>query len=402
MKLLVFAHIPPPHHGQSYMVKLMLDGFGGDVRRYRNRSPLADRLGIECYHVNARFSKTLEDVGTFQGTKLFLILFYCFQAIWYRFRYGVENFYYVPAPGKRVAVYRDWLVMFLCRPFFKRVILHWQAAGLAKWLETSVQIRARAATYRLFRPVDLSIVLSRYNVADAEKLLSRNINCVSNCSPDPCPNYESIIRPHRHNQLQSRRELLSATGTSPGKTVNVLFLAHCSAEKGLFAALHAVVIANRKLLARGARLNLKLLVAGSFVNEKERQHFDDLRRNPDYDHAVEFLGFIGEADKQRVLHDAGLMCFPTCYLGENQPVSIIESMAFGLPVVATRWRSLPEMFPAGYPGLVTTQDPEEIADNLIAMLNWDGSEELRKHYLAHFTLEKYQAGLAAAFHALER
>ncbi len=24
MKLLVFAHTPPPHHGQSYMVQLML------------------------------------------------------------------------------------------------------------------------------------------------------------------------------------------------------------------------------------------------------------------------------------------------------------------------------------------------------------------------------------------
>ena len=33
MKLLVFAHTPPPHHGQSYMVQLMLDGFGGDARR---------------------------------------------------------------------------------------------------------------------------------------------------------------------------------------------------------------------------------------------------------------------------------------------------------------------------------------------------------------------------------
>ncbi len=25
MKLLVFAHTPPPHHGQSYMVQLMLN-----------------------------------------------------------------------------------------------------------------------------------------------------------------------------------------------------------------------------------------------------------------------------------------------------------------------------------------------------------------------------------------
>ena len=29
MKLLVFAHTPPPHHGQSYMVQLLLAGFGG-------------------------------------------------------------------------------------------------------------------------------------------------------------------------------------------------------------------------------------------------------------------------------------------------------------------------------------------------------------------------------------
>ena len=38
MKLLVFAHVPPPHHGQSYMVQLMLNGFGGDCRKSRNRS----------------------------------------------------------------------------------------------------------------------------------------------------------------------------------------------------------------------------------------------------------------------------------------------------------------------------------------------------------------------------
>ena len=99
MKLLVFAHTPPPHHGQSYMVKLMLDGFGGDCRQPKPDSP--NPFGIECYHVNARFSKNLEDVGEFQGTKIFLILFYCLQAVWIRFRYGVENFYYVPAPGAK-------------------------------------------------------------------------------------------------------------------------------------------------------------------------------------------------------------------------------------------------------------------------------------------------------------
>ena len=142
--------------------------------------------------MDARFSKSLEDIGELQIGKFLLILYYCLQAIWCRFRYGVTNFYYVPAPGKSVALYRDWLVLFLCRPFFKEIILHWHAAGLAKWLETSVQIRTRAVTYHAFKQAGLSIVISNYNVADAEKLLPRRIRVVSNGIPDPCPDFEEI------------------------------------------------------------------------------------------------------------------------------------------------------------------------------------------------------------------
>src|SRR6266850_5891793 len=171
MKLLIFAHVPPPHHGQSYMVQLMLTGFGGDHRKRKHKSvpesPAGAEFGIECYHVNTRLSKRLEDIGEFHGSKLLLLLAYCLEAVWCRFRYGVDNFYYIPAPGKSSAVYRDWLALFICRPFFKRTILHWHAAGLAKWLETAVQIRSRSITYYCAKNVDLSIVLSNYNIADA-------------------------------------------------------------------------------------------------------------------------------------------------------------------------------------------------------------------------------------------
>jgi len=93
MKLLVFAHVPPPHHGQSYMVQLMLNGFGGDCRKSRNRSGTRNSHGIDCYHVDARFSRSLSDIGELQIGKVPLILFYCLQAIWCRFRYGVTSFY---------------------------------------------------------------------------------------------------------------------------------------------------------------------------------------------------------------------------------------------------------------------------------------------------------------------
>src|SRR6266576_406635 len=209
MKLLVFAHTPPPHHGQSYMVQLMLAGFGGDQRKGNKDSNHVDHMagisakesglhGVECYHVDARLSQKLEDIGDFRVGKFLLLLGYCLQAIWCRARYGVTNFYYIPAPGKRSALYRDWVVMMICRCFFKRVILHWHAAGLAKWLETVMQMRSRSVTYHFMKQVDLSIVLSRYDRADAEKLVSREIKVVSNGIPDPCADFMQEVLPRRH------------------------------------------------------------------------------------------------------------------------------------------------------------------------------------------------------------
>jgi glycosyltransferase involved in cell wall biosynthesis len=399
MKLLVFAHTPPPHHGQSYMVQLMLAGFGGDARRRNADSPPA--LGIECYHVNARFSRSLEDVGEFQGVKILLIFWFCLQAVWLRFRHGVKNFYYVPAPGKRVALYRDWLVMLLCRPFFKHMILHWHAAGLAKWLETSTTIGSRATTYRLFRPVELSIVLSRYNFADAEKLLSHRIRVVNNGIPDPCPDFENSILPRRLENFAARKKIFAGEIPAAPLTVQVLFLAHCTREKGIFAAAEAVLRANRELAARQLPVQLKLVTAGNFVTENEKSEFDRLRENREFAATVEHLGFVSGARKSELLRDADLFLFPTRYLGENQPVNLIEAMAFGLPIVTTRWRSLPEMLPPDYPGLVNDQNPDEIAATILKVLVAKSGQHVRDHFRERFTLERHLADLAAAIRSVE-
>ena len=195
------------------MVQLMLEGFGGDRRKRRDQrsesTPPGSAELLECYHINARLSQNLEDIGDLRIGKFVLLLWYCLQAIWCRFRYGVRNFYYIPAPGKPSALYRDWLVMFICRPFFDRVILHWHAAGLAKWLERVVRMRSRSLTYRFMKQVDLSIVLSKYNQADAEKLFSRQITVVSNGIPDPCPGFEKEILPRRRARFAARQKISS-------------------------------------------------------------------------------------------------------------------------------------------------------------------------------------------------
>ncbi len=410
MKLLVFAHVPPPHHGQSYMVQLMLNGFGGDCRKSGNPSGARNAYGIDCYHVDARFSRSLEDIGELQIGKVPLILYYCLQAIWCRFRYGVTNFYYVPAPGKSVALYRDWLVMFLCRPFFKEIILHWHAAGLAKWLETSVQIRTRALTYHAFKQAGLSTVISNYNIADAEKLLPRRIRVVSNGIPDPCPDFSQSILPRRQARFTARAKLFANEPLSPDdrakaggdpQVVRILYLAHCTREKGLFAAAQAVLAANRILSARQSPVRMKLFAAGSFVINEEKAEFDQLLNNPEFNDAVKYLGFVSGAKKERALREADLFCFPTRYIGENQPVNLIEAMAFGLPIVTTRWRSLSEMLPLNYPGLVDSQSPEQIAAALLRLVNERSGETMRENFLRRFAIEGHLENLARAFHSLE-
>jgi len=422
MKLLVFAHTPPPHHGQSYMVQLMLNGFGGDRRKrpsagkeddskQSSANPQGQRFGIECYHVNARLSKELEDIGDLRVGKFILLLRYCLEAIWCRWRYGVSTLYYIPAPGKPSALYRDWMVMFICRRFFKRVILHWHAAGLAKWLEMVVQMRSRSITYQVMKQVDLSIVLSQYNRADAEKLFSQRIQIISNGIPDPCPRFEREVLPRRQARFAVRKKLLAgqslteeeiqSAGPEP-RQVRVVYLAHCTREKGVFDAVNGVFLAAKRLAERKFPVSLKLLVAGTFVSPDERAEFDRLLTLPGMSELVHYFGFVSGETKLKLLREADLFCFPTYYENENQPVNLIEAMAFGLPILTTRWRSLPELFPANYAGLVDIRSPEQIANVMPALMTGEAGDGFRDIFLRHYTIERHLSGLAEAFTSIER
>jgi len=406
MKLLIFAHVPPPYHGQSYEVERLLNGYGGNhrERRLRESTGPANPFGIECYHVNARYSRTLEDVGEFQGTKIFLILFYCLQAIWCRFRYGVETIYYVPAPGKNFALYRDWLVMLICRPFFRRVIFHWLAGGMAKWLETTVSLRTRSITYGRMRDADLSIVLSEFNRRDAEKLTPRRVTAVAGGIPDPCPQFETEILPRRRTRIAARNKILAGDvqgSDERAKTVNVLFLAHCTREKGAFDAIAGVALANEALSAEKSPLRFRLTLAGAFASDTEEKELRELAKRPDLRDVVEILGFVSLERKGAALRDADIFCFPTFYLAESQPSNLIEALAFGLPVVTTRWRAIPEMLPPDYPGLVDPKSAEQIAKALRRLATEDSVGPLREMFLNRFTLERHLANMAEAFRSVE-
>lgn len=415
MKLALFAHTPPPPHGQSMMVQRMLEGFGGDRARRRPgpagaaKPPEAGHggFGIECYHINARLSEDLEDVGRMRLGKLLPLFGYCLQAVWYRFRYGIDTVYYVPTPPKRASLYRDWVVMLCCRAVYRRIVFHWHAVGLGEWLATGVTAPERAISRWLLRRADLAIVLSKFNQPDAERLEPRAVRVVGNGIADPCPDYATALAPRRTARLLARGKLLEgrtlepeerrAAGGDP-ETVHVLFLAHCTRDKGVFDTLDGVERANVQLASQGSPLRLRLTVIGGFLRADEKAEFERRQAAAGQADWLRYLGYVSEPDKWLAFREADLFCFPTYYSNEGQPVNVIEAMAFGLPPVTTRWRSIPELLPEGYPGLIEPRQPDLVAQGLLAVVR-EESDRLRATFQNEFTLDRHLRALAEALRA---
>jgi glycosyltransferase involved in cell wall biosynthesis len=188
----------------------------------------------------------------------------------------------------------------------------------------------------------------------------------------------------------------AAAGDEP-QVIRVLFLAHCTREKGLFDAVQGVLLASQHLQEQRAPVNLKLVVAGSFQNSVERDEFERLRAGAPG--VVQPVGFLQGPEKERAMLEADLYCFPSHW--DNQPVSVIESLAFGLPPVISRLPSVQEMLPAGYPGVVDLKSPVQMASALLELAAFGDFAGLRQHFEAQFTLRNYFANLSAALQRLE-
>jgi glycosyltransferase involved in cell wall biosynthesis len=348
------------------MVQLLLAGF--------------ERSGdIQCFHVNSRFSDDFKDIGRVRFGKIALVFKYCFQAIALRFRHGVRKIYYIPASPGRVALYRDWLTMALCRPFFSTLIYHWEAAGLGEWLEEKGTAWERFVSRWLLGHPELSIVLAEYNRRDADSFRSKRTAVVPNGVPDPCAQRSSCER------AAARPEIF-----------NVLFIGLCTREKGIFDAIEAVALAN----SRDAHSRFRLLVAGGFWIEEEKVAFEKRvseLRFADGRPQVEYRGFVSGKAKETLFEESDCLLFPTYHNAESFGIVLVEAMAHGLPVITTHWRMIPELLPKGYPFVVRPQAPVEIAEALLRLRAQENQWNLRQHYLDNFTehhfVEKMKAAL---------
>ena len=121
----------------------------------------------------------------------------------------------------------------------------------------------------------------------------------------------------------------------------LLFLGRMSPDKG---AHRAVAVA--------MNMGVPLKIAGKCREPKEQQYFDELvapHLGPAHD--IEYLGEVNHGQKVELLQDARATLFPIDW-EEPFGLVMIESMACGTPVVATRWGAVPEVIEDGRTGII--------------------------------------------------
>jgi glycosyltransferase involved in cell wall biosynthesis len=321
-------------------------------------------------------SRDGRDIGSWRAGKFLRLLGFCVKAWWLRLRHGPAVLYYVPAPGKRGALYRDFVVMVLCRPFFRALVLHWHAVGLGGWIKQHTSALERALAVRLLGRADLAVVLAPELAADAATLNPRRTAIVPNSIPDP-------------------GFIVSSNPPSGKRACEVLFIGLCSREKGLFDALDAVLAANVR--QPGA---FSLTVAGEFADPDEESEFRQ-RTSGVPAERVRYVGFVNATQKAELFRTCDLLCFPTAYPHEGQPLVILEALAFDLPIVTTRWRAIPSLVPRDGVWLVEPRDPDALANALVAARASPRKRGgLRDHYLLHYTPELHLAALRSELLAL--
>jgi glycosyltransferase involved in cell wall biosynthesis len=358
MKILVLAQTPPPLHGQSQMVETLVSGL--------------PEKGIEVRHVQLRLSRSHADIGRWRMGKIFTAALAALTARRVARREDCDALYYVPAPAKRGALYRDVVVMGICRDRRRKLVLHWHAPGLGAWLAGRATPPERTLALRALGGADLSIVLAPELESDAMALAPRRTAVVANGIPDPGP--------AAHRAAQGPRE--------------VLFLGLGSWEKGLHDAVEAVSILNARRPG-----SFRLTFAGSLGGERERRYF--IQRSMDLGSALRHAGFANEAQKRELFSGADVFCLPTVYPNEGQPLALIEALAYDLPIVTTRWRAIPGMLPAENVWFVEPGRPSGLATALEeAAAAPRPAGAMRRHFLAHYTRERHLDSMKAALLSL--
>lgn len=291
-RVAVISQLPPPFHGSTLMTNVFVETL--------------DELKVEWRLVERRFSSRVDEVGRFSFRKLLSALWMPARLIrtMLMFRPSVTVFFVTNRP---LSFLVDWLLSEILRVSGQRRVLYIHTVGF-------VALAQRGSVWRLLVRRLLSsgddvVCLGPTLAADVTPWVpAERIVFISNSVPSR-PSFDEI-------KASSGRPL-------------ILYLSNLIKEKG------AEDFVDMALAMAASFPEADFLIAGASASKEFTAHLHERARNSPCSHQVRFIGLVSDQDeKWRLLKTASVLVFPSTYPYEAQPLTILESMSVGTPVVA--------------------------------------------------------------------
>jgi glycosyltransferase involved in cell wall biosynthesis len=238
------------------------------------------------------------------------------------------------------------------------VVLHWHGGGFVGFFQRSRPWQRRFIGW-LFRRCERVVALSDQWYDTLTRTIP-GIRAVTITNPVMLP---------------------AAAASLQGEPPTVLFLGLVHEQKGVFDLLRAWVTVRRRV--PGARLRIG--------GVGELAAAQALARELGIADAVDWLGWIGPGQKAAELARAWLLVLPS--YAEGVPMALLEAMAAGVPVVATRVGGIPLAVRDGTDGLLLEPGRPAALSEALASLLQDRERRLamgasvRRRAAAEFSMD---------------
>jgi glycosyltransferase involved in cell wall biosynthesis len=362
-KLLYILHVPPPAHGAAKV---------GEFIRHSS----AINNAFECRYIPIRSSDTIGEIGKVNLKKFYFVIELYLKVLWALILFRPDSIYFT-ASVRSVAFYRDLLISTLWKVYTTitpcEIYYHYHTKGIDDFVSASP---CNLALTRFFiRHVNL-ILLSPLLAQDVEKVQTyKKINFLPNGIEDPLANevFNDIIAKKYHY-------------ASP---IHILYLAHMMKDKGYVEVL--------TLAARTKEQPIHYHFAGSWQSDQDEIYFREFVQTHSLQDSVTYYGFVSGEQKKALLQKAHLLLYPS--KNDAFPLTLLESLAYGVPVIATPEGSIPYILDDQSGILIHAMNELEMAleDALDTLVNKESANYCRKRYVQNFTLKQFEHNFIRIF-----
>ena len=362
-KLLCILHRSPPAHGAA-----KVGDFISESKKLQE--------AYECKFITIKSSETIGDIGKVNFKKLYLVVELYLKVLFALIVFRPDKIYYT-ASVSGVAFYRDLLISTLWKIYEKitnvDVYYHYHTKGIDKFVSLS------SKNLKL-----TNFFLKNVNVVLLSPLLEKDFKKINT--------YKRILfLPNGVKNNYTEEEFDKYINVKYNKTsfIQILYLAHMMKDKGYREALELAYASKNK--------NIHFNFAGSWKDADSEKEFFEYIKKYKLEETITYHGFVSGKEKVELFKNTHILLYPS--KNDAFPLTILESLSYGIPVLATNEGSISYMLDVKS-GIVIKEFKElESSFNIIIQnfININTAGYCRQRYLNNFSLEKFEDNLVKVF-----